>query len=175
MWFTFGVLNLRIVGIDPGYAIVGWGILEYKSSKFVTLDYGAITTDASQKFCDRLEKIYDSLNDVFSIYKPECMAIEKLFFSVNKKTAIDVAQARGVILICAKKFNISVFEYAPVEVKKSVVGYGRATKSQVMNMIKMVLNLKAIPKPDDTADALALAVAHAHCSVSRLFIAKENL
>ncbi len=166
---------MRIVGIDPGYAIVGWGILEYKSSKFITLDYGAITTDASQKFCDRLEKIYDSLKDIFSVYKPECMAIEKLFFSVNKKTAIDVAQARGVILVTAKKFNIKVFEYAPVEVKKSVVGYGRATKSQVMNMIKMVLNLKVIPKPDDTADALALAVAHAHCSVSRLFIAKENL
>ncbi len=166
---------MRIVGIDPGYAIVGWGILEYKNSKFVTLDYGAITSDASQKFCDRLEKIYDSLKDIFSIYKPECMAIEKLFFSVNKKTAIDVAQARGVILICAKKFNVKVFEYAPVEVKKSVVGYGRATKSQVMNMIKMVLNLKAIPKPDDTADALALAVAHAHCSFSRLFVAKENL
>lgn len=166
---------MRIIGIDPGYAIVGWGILEYKNSKFVTIDYGAIITDVSEKFCDRLEKIYNSLTEIFSIYKPECMAIERLFFSVNKKTAIDVAQARGVILICAKKFNISVFEYAPVEVKKSVVGYGRATKSQVMNMIKMVLNLKVIPKPDDTADALALAVAHAHCSFSRLFIEKEHL
>ena len=121
---------MRIIGIDPGYAIVGWGILEYKNSKFVTIDYGAIITDVSEKFCDRLEKIYNSLTEIFSIYKPECMAID---------------------------------------------GYGRATKSQVMNMIKMVLNLKVIPKPDDTADALALAVAHAHCSFSRLFIEKENL
>ena len=166
---------MRIIGIDPGYAIVGWGILEYKNSKFITIDYGAILTEQNEKFCYRLEKIYDNLNEILKIYKPNCMSIEKLFFSVNKKTAIDVSQARGVILLSAIKNRVSVFEYAPVEVKKAVVGYGRATKDQVMNMIKMVLNLKSIPKPDDTADALALAVAHGHCSFSRLFVEKESL
>ena len=166
---------MKIVGVDPGYAIVGWGILEFKNPKFLTLDYGAILTDKDEKFCNRLEEIYAKLEEILNLYKPDFMSIEKLFFSVNKKTAIDVAQARGVILLCAKKLGISVFEYAPVEVKKSVVGYKKKKKSQVMNMIKMVLNLKKIPKPDDIADALALAVAHAHCSGSRLFFSKENI
>ena len=151
---------MRIIGIDPGYAIVGWGILEYKNSKFVTIDYGAIITDVSEKFCDRLEKIYNSLTEIFSIYKPECMAIERLFFSVNKKTAIDVAQARGVILLAAEQHDISVFEYTPLQIKTVVTGYGKAKKPQVMEMTRRLLKLEKVPKPDDTADALAVALCH---------------
>ncbi len=166
---------MKIIGVDPGYAIVGWGVVEYANSQFITIDYGEILTSSNTKFSERLKEIYNKLVEILNLYKPECMSIEKLFFSVNKKTAIDVAQARGVILLAASLHNISVFEYAPVEVKNAVVGYGRATKTQVMNMIKMMLNLNVMPKKDDTADALALAVAHAHCSVSRLFSLKESL
>ena len=166
---------MKIIGVDPGYAIVGWGVLNYNNSKFLTIDYNAITTSANEKFSKRLEIIYDELSYVLNVYKPDCVSIEKLFFSANKKTAIDVAQARGVVLLAAKKFNIPIFEYAPVEVKQAIAGYGRATKKQVMDMVKLTLNLKKIPKPDDVADALALAVAHAHCSFSKLFLLKENL
>ena len=166
---------MKIIGIDPGYAILGWGIVKYENYKFVALDYGAILTSSEMKFSRRLTKIYESLKNVLKIHKPEYMSIEKLFFSSNKKTAIDVAQARGVILLAAQRLGVSVFEYAPVEVKKAISGYGRATKNQVISMVQLILNLKSIPKPDDVADALALAVAHAHCSFSRLFNSKENL
>ncbi len=166
---------MKIIGIDPGYAILGWGVLEYKNSKFVVMDYGAILTPAEMKFSQRLKTIYDGLKKVLKLYKPECMSIEKLFFSSNKKTAMEVAQARGVILLAAKKLGVSVFEYAPVEVKKAISGYGRANKSQVMEMVRIILNLNVMPKPDDVADALALAISHAHCSFSRMFTLKENL
>lgn len=166
---------MKIFGVDPGYAIVGWGVLSYDNSKFLTVDYDAITTSSKEQFSKRLEIIYDELSYVLNVYKPECISIEKLFFSSNKKTAINVAQARGVVLLAAKKLNIPIFEYAPVEVKQAIAGYGRATKKQVMEMVKLTLNLKKIPKPDDVADALALAVAHAHCSFSKLFSLKENL
>lgn len=160
---------MKIIGVDPGYAIVGWGVLEYDGCKFIVLDYGAITTSKDVKFADRLKIIYDGLLKILNIYKPESFSIEKLFFSVNKKTAIDVAQARGVILLAAKNFGIDVFEYSPVEIKKAAVGYGKATKAQMINMVKLILNLKQVPKPDDVADALAVAIAHAHCCFSRLF------
>ena len=166
---------MKIIGIDPGYAILGWGVVEYENYKFVALDYGAILTSSEMKFSQRIKKIYEDLKYVLEVHKPEYMSIEKLFFSSNKKTAIDVAQARGVVLLAAEMFGVSVFEYAPVEVKKAVSGYGRATKNQVINMVQLILNLKVIPKPDDVADALALAVAHAHCSFSRLFNSKESL
>lgn len=166
---------MKIIGIDPGYAILGWGIVSYDGNKFLTLDYGAITTDAKFKFSTRLEELYYNLKKILKIHKPNYMAIEKLFFSVNKKTAIDVAQARGVTVLAAKTEDVLVFEYAPVEVKNSITGYGRCSKKQVMDMVKAILNLKCLPKPDDVADALALAVAHAHCSFSRMFNLKENL
>ena len=166
---------MKIIGIDPGYAILGWGVLKYNGNKFLTIDYGAITTNSKVKFSSRLEIIYNELKEILKIYKPNYMAIEKLFFSANKKTAIDVAQARGVVVLTAKTENISVFEYTPVEVKNSITGYGRCSKKQVMDMVKAILNLKILPKPDDVADALALAVAHAHYSFSRMFNLKENL
>lgn len=157
-----------ILGIDPGYAIVGWGIVRYESNHFKTLDYGAVTTPAGMHFSDRLEKIFDGIDYLLDTYKPDAMSIEKLFFNTNQKTAIDVAQARGVILLAAKKAGVDIFEYTPLQVKQSVVGYGRAEKKQVQEMTRIILNLSAVPKPDDTADALALAICHGHASGSLL-------
>ena len=153
---------MRILGIDPGYAIVGYGIIEHRNSRFTTLAYGAITTPADMVFHSRLCEIYRDMCRLLDVYKPEQMAVEKLFFTTNQKTAIDVAQARGVILLSAAERDIPIFEYTPLQVKQSVVGYGKAVKSQVMDMTKRILNLEKVPKPDDTADALAIAVCHAH-------------
>ena len=155
-----------ILGIDPGYAIVGYGILRYENNRFQVLNYGAVTTPAGMDFPMRLKVIYDDLSFLFQKYHPEVMSIEKLFFNTNKKTAVDVAQARGVILLAAKANNAEVCEYTPLQVKQSVVGYGRAEKKQVQEMTKQILGLSAVPKPDDTADALALALCHAHSSGS---------
>lgn len=159
---------MRIIGIDPGYAIVGFGIIEYENSLFRTIDYGAITTEAGGDFNMRLRTIYDDLSEVLDIYKPEALSIEKLYFQNNQKTAIDVAEARGVILLSAAKRNIPIYEYTPLEVKKSITGYGQAVKKQVQEMTKRVLKLSEIPKPDDTADALAMAICHAHRASSAL-------
>ena len=157
-----------ILGIDPGYAIVGWGVIEYEFSKFQVLGYGAITTDANTPFPIRLQTIYNDMLYVFRKYKPEVMSMEKLFYNSNQKTVIDVAQARGVITLSAQMNNINIFEYTPLQVKQSVTGYGRAEKKQVMEMTRSILGLASVPKPDDTADALALAICHAHCSGSGL-------
>ncbi len=157
-----------ILGIDPGYAIVGYGVIKYENSRYVTLDYGAVTTEAKTKFSTRLEKIYDGVSEIANKWKPQALAIEELFFNSNTKTAIDVAQARGVIMLAAVKSGIPVFEYTPLQVKQAVVGYGRAEKSQVMEMTRLLLGLKKVPKPDDTADALAMAICHAHSSGSLL-------
>lgn len=155
-----------ILGIDPGYAIVGYGVIKYENSHYVTLDYGAITTPAKTPFDDRLESIYDGVSEIASRWKPHAVSVEKLFFNSNTKTAIDVAQARGVILLAAKKCGVPIFEYTPLQVKQAVVGYGRAEKNQVMEMTRMLLGLAKVPKPDDTADALAMALCHAHSSGS---------
>lgn len=166
-----GVL-LIILGIDPGYAIVGYGVIEYKNNHFKVLDFGAVTTTAHTDFNDRILHIYTQLSAIIEKFAPEAMAIEKLFFNTNAKTAIDVAQARGVILLAAKQRGLSIFEYTPLQVKQSVVGYGRAEKKQVQEMTKLLLNLDKVPKPDDTADALAMAVCHAHSSGSALGMLK---
>lgn len=155
-----------ILGIDPGYAIVGWGVLEYNGVSFKTLAYGAINTDAGTDFPVRLAHIYDSLSFIINKYKPNCVAIEKLFFQNNQKTAIDVGQARGVIVLAVQKAGLEINEYTPLQVKQSVVGYGRAEKNQVMEMTRAILKLKEVPKPDDTADALAIAICHGHCAGS---------
>ncbi len=155
-----------ILGIDPGYAIVGFGIIKYESGRLTVLDFGAITTPAGMEFTERLECIYEDLSYLFDKYKPDAMAVEKLFFNTNQKTAIDVAQARGVILLTAKMHGAECFEYTPLQVKQSVVGYGRAEKKQVQEMTRQLLGLSAVPKPDDMADALAMAICHAHCSGS---------
>ncbi len=155
-----------ILGIDPGYAIVGFGVIRYERNRFTVLDFGAITTPAGMDFTERLKCIYEDLSYLFEKYRPDAMAVEKLFFNTNKKTAVDVAQARGVILLAAKMHGAECFEYTPLQVKQSVVGYGRAEKKQVQEMTRQLLNLSAVPKPDDTADALAMAICHAHCSGS---------
>ena len=153
---------MRILGVDPGYAIVGVGTVDYEGNRFKVVDYGAITTEAGEDMFDRLKAIYDEMTKLIEYVKPDAMAIEELFFQNNQKTAINVAQARGVLILAAKNHNIPVFEYTPLQVKQAVVGYGRAEKKQVQQMTKAILNLTEIPKPDDTADALALAVCHAH-------------
>ena len=151
---------MRILGIDPGYAIVGFGILDYNGVDFEPIEYGAVLTEAGTPFPDRLKCIHDDLEFIFEKFKPECMAIERLYFTSNQKTAIDVAQARGVTLLPAIIRNIPIYEYTPLQVKCSIVGYGRAEKKQVQEMTKTMLHLKSIPKPDDTADAVAIAITH---------------
>jgi crossover junction endodeoxyribonuclease RuvC len=157
---------LIILGIDPGYAIVGYGLVEYTNNKFTPIKYGAILTSSGCNIEDRVHKIYIELNEIISQYKPSAMAVEKLFFTTNQRTVIDVAQARGVIMLCATINNVKFFEYTPLQVKQAVVGYGRAEKSQVMEMTKRILCLKEVPKPDDTADALAIAICHGHTRTS---------
>lgn len=157
-----------ILGIDPGLAIVGWGVIDYRGSKFEVLGYGSIQTPAGMPTEQRLCAIYDDLAEIIRRYKPEQMAVEELFFNTNQTTGIRVAEARGVILLCATRLGVPVFEYTPLQVKQSVVGYGRADKKQVITMVTMFLGLKSPPKPDDTADALAIAVCHAHSGASRL-------
>jgi len=159
---------LKIIGIDPGYAIVGYGVVKYEGSKYTTLDYGAILTNSDMPFNRRLEIIFDSLTETLIKWKPDAMAVEQLFFTTNAKTAIAVGQARGVILLAAQKCGIEVFDYTPLQVKQAVVGYGKAEKKQVMEMTKLILNLQKVPKPDDTADALAIAICHAHSAGSSL-------
>jgi len=157
---------MRILGIDPGYAIVGYGIIDYSCCRFSVVAYGAITTKAGIPFPERLKAIYNDLNFLIDKYKPDDLAIEKLYFNTNTTSAIDVAQARGVIVLGAQNGGLNINEYTPLQVKQAVTGYGRAEKHQVMEMIKSLLSLKSVPKPDDTADALALAVCHAHYSGS---------
>ena len=157
-----------ILGIDPGYAIVGWGVLEYSGNSFKTLGYGSIQTPAHTDADSRLLEIYRGMKAVIEKYKPAQMAVEELFFNTNSKTAIMVAQARGVILLSARLMGVEVFEYTPLQVKQAVVGYGRAEKRQVMLMTQTILGLSKLPRPDDAADALALAVCHAHSAKSKL-------
>ena len=157
-----------ILGIDPGLAIVGWGVIDFSGNKFRTLNYGSIQTPAGMPTEERLVAIYNELQAIINKYKPEVMAVEELFWNTNQTTGIRVSQARGVILLCATQNNVKIAEYTPLQVKQAVVGYGRAEKKQVITMVTMLLGLSAPPKPDDTADALAIAICHAHCGGSRL-------
>lgn len=160
---------MRIMGIDPGYAIVGYGTVEYVGNKFCPVEFGAITTSAGMAFEDRLKEVYEGLDGAIKRAKPEAIAIEQLFFTTNQKTVIQVAMARGVILLCAKNNNIPIYEYTPLQIKQAVAGYGKAVKKQVMEMTRILLKLEKVPKPDDTADALAVAICHAHSYRSKLF------
>ena len=159
---------MRILGIDPGYAIVGWGVVEYVGNRFTPVDFGAVTTQAGVDFEIRLDEVYEGILEVMQKYKPEALSIEKLFYQHNQTTVIGVAEARGVILLAAAKCGIPIYEYTPMQVKQAVTGYGKAVKKQVQEMTRVMLHLQAVPKPDDTADALAMAIAHCHCSRSRL-------
>ena len=152
---------MLILGIDPGYAIIGWGVIRYERGKYIPVDFGAITTNAGVPFNRRLEQIYDQLNELLDTHHPDAVAVEKLYFQNNQKTAIDVAQARGVTMLALQKHGVPVYEYTPLQVKSAVTGFGQAQKPQVMEMTKRLLRLKAVPKPDDTADALAIAICHA--------------
>ncbi len=155
-----------ILGIDPGIAIVGWGVLRYENGKFSPIAFGSIQTKAGQKVEDRLDQVYTGLSAIIEKYRPDVMAIEELFWNTNQKTGIVVAEARGVILLAARRANIPIFEYTPLQVKQAIVGYGRAEKKQVIMMVTTFLGLKEPPKPDDTADALAIAICHGHCANS---------
>ena len=160
---------MRILGIDPGFAIVGWGIIEYSGSRFRVIAYGSIETPAKTRMEERLATIYSDLSAIIDKYQPDEMAVEELFFNTNITTGIKVAEARGVILLCAEQKGVKISEYTPLQVKQSVVGYGRAEKKQVITMVTAFLGLKEPPKPDDTADALAAAICHAYSSSSMLF------
>lgn len=159
---------MRILGIDPGYAIVGYGVLEFDNMRFKVINYGAITTVPETPFDKRLAEIYDDMCSVLDMFKPDCMSIEKLYFNTNITTGIDVAQARGVTMLAAVQRNVPIFEYTPLQVKVAVTGYGRAEKHQMQEMTKNILRLKEVPKPDDTADALAIAICHGHTGGSKM-------
>ncbi len=152
-----------ILGIDPGLAIVGYGVVECIGNRYKAIDYGCITTDAETFFPERLKIIYDEMLSLIDKYNPDDVAMEELFFNKNVKTAIKVGQARGVEVLAAVNKGLEVYEYTPLQIKQSVVGYGRAEKRQVQEMVKLLLNLKKIPKPDDAADALAVAICHSSC------------
>lgn len=160
---------MRVLGIDPGYAIVGFGAVDYNGAKFTPVQFGAITTRSHTVFEDRLQEIYDDMTALLKHTQPDAMAIETLFLTTNQKTVIAVAEARGVILLAAKKAGVPIFEYTPLQAKLSVAGYGKATKKQMQEMTKRLLNLAEVPKPDDTADALAMAICHAHSCRSLQF------
>lgn len=157
-----------ILGVDPGIAIVGWGVIEYNNGRMRAIDYGAITTAADMPTEDRITAVFRELTEIIEKYTPDAMAIEELFFNTNQKTGIIVAEARGVLLLAARLRNVPVYEYTPLQIKQSVVGYGRAEKNQIIQMVTMFLHLEKPPKPDDTADALACAITHGNTGTSRL-------
>lgn len=159
---------MKVLGIDPGYAIVGYGVVEYSKGRYFPIDFGAITTDADMPFPKRLQVIYNELVSVIIRNDPDEMAVERLYFQNNQKTAIAVAEARGVILLSAQMNNIPISEYTPLQVKQAVTGFGQAKKPQVMEMTRRLLKLESVPKPDDTADALAIAICHVQTSGTKL-------
>lgn len=152
---------MRIIGIDPGIAIVGFGILEKRGSQLLPIQYGSIQTEAGLSVPLRLKQIFSAMENLVATYKPDEMAVEKLFFNKNVTTAFTVGQARGVILLAAELSGIPVHEYTPLQVKQAVTGYGAADKKQIQEMVRILLKLQAVPKPDDVADALGIAITHA--------------
>ena len=159
---------MRILGIDPGYGITGFGLVDAQLGQFRLLRCGAITTPAGMDFSARLEIIYEDMRELLKVTQPDVVAIEELFFGQNVTTGIGVAQSRGVILLAIRQAGLEVYQYKPMQVKQAVVGYGNATKHQVMDMTKRLLHLDAMPKPDDAADAIAIAWCHARASTSLL-------
>ena len=157
-----------ILGVDPGYAIVGYGVIQAQDGRFLPLEHGAITTPAGMEFGQRLETIYQDMLTVLRKWGPQAMSLEKLYFQNNKTTAIGVAEARGVILLAAQQCGVPVFEYTPLQIKQAVTGYGKTQKRQVMETTRKLLCLRQVPKPDDTADALAMAVCHGQACGSAL-------
>lgn len=161
---------MRILGIDPGYGIVGYGVIEITGNRFFHVAHGAIRTNKNFELCFRLEEIYESLNDIIKKYNPEESAVEKLFFFRNVTTAMAVSEARGVIQLSLVKAGLNIAEYTPFQVKQAVTGSGKAEKGQIQRVLKMLLNLSATPKPDDAADALAVAMCHANSLRTKKFV-----
>ena len=159
---------MRILGIDPGYATVGYGVVDVQGGRYHSVEHGAIVTRPEDDFPRRLEIIFDAAYSVMQKYRPQALSLEKLFFANNKTTAIGVAEARGVILLAARKAGVPVYEYTPMQVKQAVTGYGGAQKPQVQEMVRRLLCLQSVPKPDDTADALAMAITHGQAAGSAL-------
>ena len=156
---------MRVLGIDPGIAIVGFGFIDKEGHKLTPVQYGAIQTEAHTPQAERLLQVYESAGALMDKYKPDTVAIEKLFFNRNVTNAFAVSEARGVVTLAAAQRGLPIGEYTPLQIKQAVVGYGKAEKRQVQEMVKMFLKLSAIPKPDDVADALAVAICHAHSVV----------
>ncbi len=159
---------MRILGIDPGIATVGFGVIDADRGKQKYVSCGIISTPAHTPLSSRLNQIYEDLDQLFETFKPDAISIEELFFNTNITTGISVAHGRGVILLAAYRHGIPVFEYTPLQVKQAVVGYGRAEKKQVIDMVRRILNMPAPPKPDDAADAVAMAICHARSATSLL-------
>ena len=157
---------MRILGIDPGYALMGYGVVEKKGNRFSVVDYGSISTDAGAPMPERLKFLYTSLMDVIAETQPDAAAIEELFYNTNAKTVINVGQARGVAVLACVNSGLNISEYTPLQIKQALVGYGRAEKQQVQQMVKAILGLAKVPKPDDTADALAVAICHGNSAFS---------
>ena len=158
-----------IMGIDPGLATVGFGIIKYDRNRFEPIEYGAVLTPSGKKTELRLEEIYENIDELIKMFHPDAVSIEKLYFNTNEKTAVNVCQARGVILLAATKNNVPIYEYTPLQIKQAVTGYGRADKKQIMYMVTKLLSLAKEPHPDYPADALAAAICHAYSSESILF------
>ena len=165
---------MRILGIDPGYGITGFGLVDAQRGQFQLLRCGAITTPAGMDFSARLEIIYEDMRQLLEVAKPDVVAIEELFFGQNVTTGIGVAQSRGVILLAIRQAGLPVYQYKPMQVKQAVVGYGNATKHQVQDMTKRLLHLQAMPKPDDAADAIAIALCHGRSSTSLIARAQKK-
>ncbi len=164
---------MRILGIDPGYGITGFGLVQAERNQFQMIRCGAITTPPNTDFSWRLGVIYNDMVQLLELTKPDAVAIEELFFGHNVTTGINVAQSRGVILLAVQQAGVPIFEYKPMQVKQAVVGYGSASKHQVMDMTRRILHLDAVPKPDDAADAVAIALCHARSSTSLLALAQK--
>lgn len=158
---------MRILGIDPGYAIMGYGVLDYNGNRFKTVGYGSVETEAGLPMPERLKLLYDGLTEIIQKYEPDEVSIEELFFNRNVTTAIGVGEARGVAMLACVEGGLVVSEYTPMQIKQALVGYGKAEKPQVQMMVKTILNLPEVPKPDDTADAVAAAICHAHSRNAR--------
>jgi crossover junction endodeoxyribonuclease RuvC len=158
---------MRILGIDPGTGILGFGVIEVQKGKTQLVDGGVIRTPVKEDDAVRLLTIYDELSDIISATKPEIMSVEKLFFARNVTTAMTVAQARGVVLLCGKQAGLEIYEYTPLQIKQAVTGYGKADKKQIQEMVRVILGLETVPKPDDCADAIAAALTHAQTVRSR--------
>lgn len=155
---------MRILGIDPGTGILGFGVVDVKGTKLTLIDAGVITTPAHTPHDERLEDIFDSLTEIIEAAKPDAYSVEKLFFTKNITTAMSVAEARGVALLVARQHKVPIYEYTPPQIKQTITGYGKADKKQVQEMVRLQLGLKEVPKPDDCADAIAAAITHAMMS-----------